>query len=156
MLSCCCFLSFYLSWFPLESVGASGKEPTCQCRRHKRRGFDPGSGRSPGAARGNPLQYSCLENRVDRGASQATVHGVTKSQTQLKWLSTHTHVWSKKCGIINTLNWTIIYVWLITRVIWYDLIIQYTWCKALLRRAHWHSDPIRDLLMPSGTPKKLR
>jgi len=44
----------------------------------------PGSGKSPGGEHGNPLQYSCLENPMDRGAWQATVHGVTKSQTQLK------------------------------------------------------------------------
>ena len=41
----------------------------------------PGSGRSPGGGNGNPLQYSFLENPMDRGAWQATVHGVTKSQT---------------------------------------------------------------------------
>ena len=40
----------------------------------------PGSGRSPGEGNGNPLQYSCLENSMDRGAWQATVHGVAKSQ----------------------------------------------------------------------------
>ena len=39
---------------------------------------------------GNPLQYSCLDNLMDRGAWQATVHGVAKSQTRLKWLSMHT------------------------------------------------------------------
>ena len=43
----------------------------------------PGSGRSPGKGNGNPLQYSCLGNSVDRGAWRATVHGVTKSQTRL-------------------------------------------------------------------------
>ena len=43
----------------------------------------PGSGRSPGEGNGNPLQYSCLESPKDRGAWGATVHGVTKSQTQL-------------------------------------------------------------------------
>ena len=43
----------------------------------------PGLGRSPGEGNGNPLQYSCLENLVDRGAWWATVLGVTKSQTQL-------------------------------------------------------------------------
>ena len=43
--------------------------------------------RSPGGGHGNPLQYSCLENSMDRGAWQATVHGVTKSQTRLKRLS---------------------------------------------------------------------
>ena len=41
----------------------------------------PGLGRSTGAENGNPLQYSCLENPMDRGAWQATVHGVAKSQT---------------------------------------------------------------------------
>ena len=47
-------------------------------------GWIPGSGRSPGDRNGNSLQYSCLGNPADRGARQATVHGVTKSQTQLK------------------------------------------------------------------------
>ena len=43
----------------------------------------PGLGKSPGEGNGNPLQCSCLENPMDPGAWQATVHGVTKSQTQL-------------------------------------------------------------------------
>jgi len=43
----------------------------------------PGSGSSPEEGNGNPLQYSCLGNPLDRGAWWATVHGVTKSQTQL-------------------------------------------------------------------------
>jgi len=47
----------------------------------------PGSGRSPGEGHGNPLQYSCLENPLDRGAWQATVHRVAKSWTRLKQLS---------------------------------------------------------------------
>ena len=42
-------------------------------------GSIPGSGRSPGEGNGNPLQYSCLESPMDRGAWQATVHGVTES-----------------------------------------------------------------------------
>ena len=46
-------------------------------------GSIPGSGRSPGEGNGNPLQYYCLENPMDRGAWQATVHGVAKSQTGL-------------------------------------------------------------------------
>jgi len=41
----------------------------------------PGLGRSPGAGNGNPLQYSCLENPMDRGARWAIVHGVAKSRT---------------------------------------------------------------------------
>ena len=43
-----------------------------------------GSGRSPGVGNGNPLQYSCLENFLDRGAWQATAHGVTRSGTRLR------------------------------------------------------------------------
>ena len=44
-------------------------------------GLIPGSGRSPGVGNGNPLQYSCLENSMDRGAWWATVHGAAKSWT---------------------------------------------------------------------------
>ena len=44
----------------------------------------PGLGRFPGGGHGNPSQYSCLENPMDRGAWRATVHGVAKSRTQLK------------------------------------------------------------------------
>ena len=44
-------------------------------------GSIPGSGRSPGGENGNPLQYSCLENSMDRGAWQATIHRITKSWT---------------------------------------------------------------------------
>ena len=46
-------------------------------------GSIPRSGRSPGEGNGNPLQYNCLENPMDRGAWQATIHGVAKSRTQL-------------------------------------------------------------------------
>ena len=46
-------------------------------------GLIPGSGRSPGGGSGNPLQYSCLENSMDKGAWWATVHGVTKSRTRM-------------------------------------------------------------------------
>ena len=51
----------------------------------------PGSGRSPGEGNANPLQYSYLENSMDRGAWQAIVHGVTKSQIRLN-THTHTHI----------------------------------------------------------------
>ena len=49
-------------------------------------GSIPGLGRCPGGGHGNLLQYSCLENPMDRGAWRATVHGVTKSRTRLKGL----------------------------------------------------------------------
>ena len=53
-------------------------------------GSVPGLGRSPGGGHGKSLQYSCLENSMDREAWQATIYGVTKIRTWLKWLSMHT------------------------------------------------------------------
>ena len=58
--------------------GSDGKESACNAGDP---GSIPGSGRSPGEVNGYPLQYSCLENPMDRRAWQATVHGVTKSWT---------------------------------------------------------------------------
>ena len=55
-------------------------------------GLIPGSGRHPGEGNGNSLQYSCLENPMDRGAWGATVHRVTKSWTGLAGLSTYTPI----------------------------------------------------------------
>ena len=55
--------------------GSDDKESACNAEDL---GSIPGSGRSPGEGNGNPLQYSCLENPMDRGSSWATVHGVTK------------------------------------------------------------------------------
>ena len=59
--------------------GSDGKESACNARDL---GLIPGSGRSPGEGNGYPLQYSCLGNPMDKGAWQATVHGVAKSLTQ--------------------------------------------------------------------------
>ena len=59
--------------------GTSSKEPACQWRRHRDRSSIPGLGRSPGGGHGNPLQYSCLENPMDRGTWWATVHRITRS-----------------------------------------------------------------------------
>ena len=74
---------FYSQWwwrwdFP---GGLDGKESACSAGDPA---SIPGSARSPGEGNGNPLWYSCLENPMNRGAWQATVHGVTKSWT---WLS---------------------------------------------------------------------
>ena len=60
--------------------GSDAKESTCNAGDL---GSNPGLGRSPGEGHGNPLQYSCLENPMDRGAWWAIVHGVKKSWTQL-------------------------------------------------------------------------
>jgi len=88
----CTFAGFV--WFRINLVisqelprKCSGKESTCQRRRHKRHRFDTWVGRSPEGGNGNPLQYSCLGNPMDRGVCHATVHGITKSQA---YLSTHT------------------------------------------------------------------
>ena len=69
--------------------GTNGKESTCQCKRHRDIGSIPGSEWSLGGRHSNPLQYSCLENPMDRGAWQTTVHRIANTCTQLKWLSPH-------------------------------------------------------------------
>ena len=60
--------------------GSDGKESACNAED---RGSIPGLGRSPGEGNGYSLQYSCLGNPMDRQVWQTTVHGVTKSRTQL-------------------------------------------------------------------------
>ena len=57
--------------------------PSVNAGDMKDAGLILGSGRSPGERNGNPLQYSCLENSMDKGAWRATVHGVVQSRTQL-------------------------------------------------------------------------
>ena len=61
--------------------GSDGKESACSMGDP---GLIPGLGRSPGEGNGNPLQYSYLENPMDRGAWWAADHGVAKSQTRLR------------------------------------------------------------------------
>ena len=56
-----------------------GKESACQSRRPRKCRFNPWVGRSPREGNGNPLQYSCLENPMDKGAGQGIDHGVAKS-----------------------------------------------------------------------------
>ena len=77
--------------------GGSGvKNPPVNAGDSRDVGFIPGSGRIPGEGNGNPLQYACLESLMDRGAWQAMVRRITKSQTRKKQLSTsntHTHTY---------------------------------------------------------------
>ena len=71
--------------------GSEVKVPVCNAGDL---GLIPGSGRFPGEGNGNPLQYSCLENPMDRGAWWATVHGVTKCRTRLSdFTDSLTHSW---------------------------------------------------------------
>ena len=66
------------SLLDLPPGGSDGKESDCNAGDP---GSIPGLERSPGEGNGNPLQYSCLENSMDRGAWRATVHGIEKSDT---------------------------------------------------------------------------
>ena len=70
----------------------NGKESACQWGDPGNTGSIPGLGRSPGLGNGSPLQYSCLENSMDRGAWWAAVHRVAKSKAQLSMHAcTYTH-----------------------------------------------------------------
>ena len=82
------YLLYKLMGFP---GGARGKEPACQCRRHKRHGFNPWVRKFPWK-----LQYPCLENPLGRRFWWTTVHRVAKSPTRLKQHSTHTHILTQK------------------------------------------------------------
>ena len=74
-----------LNAFPEASqVALVVKNPPASSGDIRSEGSIPGSGRSPGGGNGHPLQYSCLENPMDKGAWRATLHGVTKSHIQLK------------------------------------------------------------------------
>ena len=71
-----------------------------------------GSERSPGGGNDNPLQYSCLGNPMDRGAWWATVHGVTKSQTQLnECMHTHTYTYTHTHTYIIYTHTQVYYIW---------------------------------------------
>ena len=76
------------------TCGSDGKESACRAGDP---GSIPGPGRSPGEGNGNPLQYSCLKNTVDRRAWPATVYGVAKSWTRLSdfTLTFHFHALEK-------------------------------------------------------------
>ena len=80
--------------------GSDDKESTCRARDL---GVIPGLGRSPGGGHGNPLQCSCLENPMDRGASRATVPGVSQSDTTERLSTEQYHDFSSPSVIkLNT------------------------------------------------------
>ena len=76
--------------------GSDRREPACNAGDPR---SIPGSGRSHGEGRGNPVQYSCLENPMDRGAWRATVHGVAESQARLKHVNTYTYIADTQCRL---------------------------------------------------------
>ena len=101
----------------------SGKEYDWQCRRPKRCGFVPQSGRSPGEGNGNPLQYSCLKNSMDKVAWQATVLGVAKSRL----LFEHTQHTQRKFVCIS---WSVlicmIYISFDINLVFYSIVQYYS------------------------------
>ena len=82
-----------------SQVAAMVKNPPANAGDMRDMGLIPGKGRSPGEGHGNPLQYCCLENPMDRGAWPATVPRVTKSPTRLKGLNTSASTGSRACGL---------------------------------------------------------
>ena len=106
-------------WFPRLVAGAFQvalvvKNPPANAGDLRDSSWIPGLGIFPGEGHGNPLQYSCLENPMDRGAEWATVHRITKSQTQLKGLSKHTGwlLWVADASSIFTHDLAIISVYI--------------------------------------------
>ena len=92
--------SFLFNWRIIGfSNGSVGKESACNAGDARNAGLIPGSGRSPGEGNGNPPQYSCLKNSVDRGTWQATYSPrVTKSWTQP---STGQNCFTKLCWLLT-------------------------------------------------------
>ena len=84
--------------YQLSHKGSPVKNPLANARDIRDEGLIPGSGRCPGGGHGSPLQYSCLEKPMDRGAWRATVHRVTKSQTRLKRQHTHIVLCFSQCS----------------------------------------------------------
>ena len=94
-------------WLSTAQVAVVVKNPPASAGDIRDLGSIPGLGRSPRGENGNLLQFSCLENYMDKGAWRATVHGVAKSRTQLKQLSTqHTLTFKRDfLGGRNRVNW---------------------------------------------------
>ena len=96
-----CQMEIFCISFLVEATGVhvghpwwlSGKESACAAGDT---GWIPGSGRCPGGGHGDPLQYSCLENPMDRGTWRVTVHRVAQSRTRLKQLR---HACTCTCGV---------------------------------------------------------
>ena len=140
--------------------GSDSKESTCNAGDP---GSIPESRRFPGEGHGNPLQYSCLENSMDRGAWQTTVHGVAKSQT---WLSNwHFHIiWTAEllCCPPETITTLLLLFFSFIFVSWRLITLKYCsgFCHTLTWTSHGftcipHPDPPSHLPLypiPLGLP----
>ena len=93
-------ISFRIDWFYLLAIQGTAvalvvKKLPANAGELRDKGLIPGSGRSLGGGHGNPLQYYCLENSMNRGAWWATVHGVAKGRSRLKQFNAHARELSK-------------------------------------------------------------
>ena len=135
--------------------GASSKEHACQCRRCKRQEMRVRSlGRedSPGGGHGNPLQYSCLENPMGRGAWQSTVHRVAKSCTWLKQQA-HKHIDFMDSHMLNYLQKSPLKF---STKYFQVAFLMLSFCKSILCHihagiSHFNENLIKDALLSLGT-----
>ena len=124
---------FCMKW---ASRWLSGKESSYYCWRYRRHRFNPWVGKIPRAGNGNPLQYSCVENFMDRRAWRAAVHGVTESN-MTEHTCAYASMWGSQLGRLfptknSTWNWSI-----------WSKATQVDWCKIQLTPSSSTSaDPI--------------
>ena len=125
--------------------GSDGK--ACACNAGDL-GLIPVSGRSPGERNGNPLQYSCLENPMNRGAWQVIVHGVAKSQTRLSDFTFFHFHFSQDRGLQSRSFWTHLVHMILNRVFW--ILKKWIKKKELSKVAriknHWVDSRVLDFL----------
>ena len=124
-----------ISGFPDGSVVKNLPAMQESCRWHR---SIPRLGRSPGAGNGNPLQYSCLENPMDRGAWWATVHGVTESQM---WLSSTIYILLLKVHLVKAMVFPVVMYgyesWTVKKAEHRRLDAFELWCWRRLLRVPW-------------------
>ena len=134
------------------------KNPPVNAEDVRDAGSIPGLGRSPGGGHGTPLQYSCWENPMDRGAWQATVHGVVKSWTwQSVWA--HTHIVNSwwECKMVQPLRksvWKLIKSLIKNKKLIKKLKIELLYVSAIsllgIYQKNWKHD-LRDICTPMFT-----
>ena len=104
-------MNLYLGGFPVDARGMHHlmqvENLPFSAGDERDMGLIPGSERSPGRGNGNPLQYSCLENPIDRGGWRATVYRFEKSQTRLKQLSMHAQITAHQTSLSLTICWSL-------------------------------------------------